>query len=171
MTDQPPVLLLDIDGVINALQPPWDDVDRTKCHGLTIRWAPAAVDRLRAMHDAGLIEVRWCTTWCGFPDQLAALGAALGLDLASAFGKRPASKTWGDLKVEAAIATLAEGRRLVWVDDGEVDAGRRLFPALAEAEASGRALLVQPESLHGLTAEHLDEIEAFTRTACVPRLS
>lgn len=163
MISAPPVLLLDVDGVVNAMRPPWDDVERTKCHGLTIRWAPAAVDRLRAMHDAGLVEVRWCTTWCGFPDQLAALGDVLGLDLMSAFGRRPASKTWGDLKVEAAIAVLAEGRQLVWVDDGEVDAGRRLFPAVAEGEADGRALLVQPESLHGLTSEHLDEIEAFAR--------
>ena len=156
-------MLLDVDGVINAMRPPWDDTDRAKCHGLTIRWAPPAVARLRALHDAGLVEARWCTTWCGFPDQLASLQDVLDLKLASAFGDRPASKTWGDLKVEAAIAVLAEGRRLVWVDDGEVDAGRRLFPAVAESEADGRALLVQPESLYGLTAEHLDEIEVFAR--------
>lgn len=167
MTNLPPILLLDVDGVLNAMRPPWDDTDRTKCHGLTIRWAPAAVARLRALHNTGLVEARWCTTWCGFPDQLADLQDVLELKLVSAFGKRPASKTWGDLKVEAAIAVLAEGRRLVWVDDGEVDAGRRLFPAVAAGEAAGRALLVQPESLYGLTAEHLDEIEVFVRGARV----
>jgi hypothetical protein len=54
VTDLPPVLLLDVDGVINALRPPWDDTDRAKCRGLTIRWAPTAVARIRNLHDAGL---------------------------------------------------------------------------------------------------------------------
>lgn len=155
------VVLLDIDGVINALEPPWRDTVKSKCAGLTIRWAPAVVERLRALHESGAVEIRWCSTWCGYPDELAALGALIGLDVPSAFTERPRHRTWGDLKVEAAVDTLAGGRRVVWVDDVEVSAGREFFPVLAGAERDGRALLIQPESRHGLTAAHLDEIEAF----------
>lgn len=161
MTD-PPVWLLDVDGVLNASKPGWGGPPRkTSVAGLTIRWAPPLVARICALHDAGAVEVRWSTTWCGYPDQLADLGALFRLDLESAFGDRPMSKTWADLKVEAALSVLAEGRRLVWTDDDEVDAARRLFPELAAAEAAGIALLIAPRSNRGLQPEDLDLIETF----------
>lgn len=87
-------------------------------------------------------------------------------DHSRAFGDRPMSKTWAELKVEAALAVLTSGRRLIWTDDGEVDAGRRLYPGIAAAEADGRALLIQPVSRLGLQPGHLGLIEAFA--ASVP---
>ncbi len=66
--DKRPVLLLDVDGVINAFNPGWGDTARAKCAGLTVRWSPDMVARIRALHASGLDEVRWSTTWCGFPD-------------------------------------------------------------------------------------------------------
>lgn len=164
MTDVPPVLLLDVDGVLNAFEPAWPDFRRARVGGLTIRWASALAARLAGLHASGVVEARWCTTWCGYPDLLAEFGALLGLHLESAFQDRPQHLTWAELKVKAALAVLAEGRRLVWADDCEVGAGRDLFPALAEAEADGRALLVQPESRYGLTPAGVDAIEAFART-------
>lgn len=163
MTDLPPILLLDVDGVLNAFEPAWSEVRKARVGGLTIRWAPALAARLAGLHTFGTVEARWCTTWCGFPDQLGELGVTLGLHLESAFGDRPQHLTWADLKVKAALAVLAEGRRLIWVDDCEVGAGRDLFPVLAAAEAVGQALLVQPESRCGLSAADLDAIEAFAR--------
>lgn len=157
-----PILLLDVDGVLNIYETDdWPEVRKTNCAGLPIRWVPAVADRLRTLP----IEGRWCTTWCGLADQLGALGRLLGLDYTEAFDSRQPYQCWGDLKVGAALAALAEGRRVVWVDDEEVVAARRLFPAIAEAEARGRILLIQPESVRGLTPEHLNEIEAFA-TAC-----
>ncbi|GGN38972.1 hypothetical protein FHR83_006821 [Actinoplanes campanulatus] len=73
------------------------------------------------------------------------------------------SKTWGDLKLEAALTVLDEDRPLVWVDDEEAAAARRLSPAIARAERLGRALLVTPASDRGLQPEHLDRIEAFLK--------
>ncbi len=166
--DTRPVWLLDVDGVVNALNPGWGDTARAKCAGLTIRWAPDMVARIRALHASGLVEVRWSTTWCGFPDQLAALGALLDMHFESAFTRRPIPKTWADLKAEAAHMVLAEGRRLVWADDSEVGAARQLYPMVAAAEADGRALLVQPDSRSGLQPEHLDAIEAFVGLCVAP---
>lgn len=156
-----PVWLLDVDGVLNAPRPAWAEMETAKCAGLTIRWSPPLMDRIRTLHASGVVEVRWASTWCGFPEQLAALGAVLSLEFASAFGRRPMSKTWAELKVEAAVDVLIEGRRLVWADDCEVAAGRDLYAEIRAAESEGRALLVQPEPHLGLTAEHLDAIEAF----------
>lgn len=167
MTAQP-VLLLDVDGVINV-RPHTGGWDRppvkANCKGLPIYWEPELGLRLHTIHDTGLAEIRWCTTWCGLDLQLTALGQLIGIDAQPAFRDRPMSKTWGDLKVEAALAVLVEDRPLVWVDDEEAAAARRLFPAIADAERKGRALLVEPASEHGLQPHHLDAIEAFCKEA------
>jgi hypothetical protein len=163
MTDQLPVWLLDVDGVINAYVPAWTDMVKVKCAGVTIRYAPVLVDRIRTLHASRAVEVRWCTTWCGYPELLADLEALLDVAFAPAFGDRPLSKTWAEMKAEAAVAVLAEGRRLVWTDDSEVDAGRRLYPAIQRGETDSRAHLVAPESRYGLTADDVLGIEAFLR--------
>ncbi len=155
------VLLLDIDGVLNTFRDSWGaPLVRTHCAGLPIRYAPALFERVRSI--AALVEVRWSTTWCGIRPQLDALTALIGIEATAAFGPdRPLSKTWGDLKVEAALAALDEGRRIVWADDEEAAAGRRLFPAIAQAERDGRALLLTPKSEMGLQPEDLDALEIF----------
>jgi hypothetical protein len=155
-----PVLLLDIDGVINGhpQRCGWNRPPHRIKVGLPVHYEPQVVDRLRALRD--VVELRWCTTWCGLP-VLQVLEDRLDLCLPRAFEHRPMSKTWGDMKVEAAMAVLAEGRRVIWVDDEEAAAGRRLFPEIARAEREGRALLVCPESELGLQPEHLDAIKAF----------
>lgn len=67
---RPALLLLDVDGVLNALgrplpqQPTYrtgraSGMDRT----FEIAWAPEVVARLVALHTDGLAEVRWLTTW------------------------------------------------------------------------------------------------------------
>lgn len=166
MSDDPPVWLLDVDGVLNVFQPSGWGVDLTRAKvGFPIRYNQPLIDRMRAIHLSGAVEIRWSTTWCGYKDQLDRLGDLFDLDLPRAFENRPMSHTWAELKVEAALAVLEEGRRLVWTDDGEVEAGRRLFPALAQAEAAGRALLIAPEDVLGLQPEHLELIEAFAAVA------
>lgn len=159
-----PVLLLDVDGVLNVHPHTggWDrPPTKAKCAGLPINWEPQVGERLRHIHDTGLAEIRWSTTWCGLTRQLAALAEIVGINAAAAFAYRPANKTWGDLKLEAALAVLEDGRPLIWVDDEEVAAARRLYPQVACAEREGRALLVAPVSEYGLQPADLDLIEAF----------
>lgn len=161
VTDRP-VWLLDIDGVLNAPKPGWGAAPRkTICAGFTIRWAPALLDRIRDLHRRGIVEVRWSSTWCGDPDDLADLQRVFRLDLECAFTDRPMSKTWAELKAEAAVAVLAGGRRLVWTDDAEVDIASDFYPQLAAAVTGGRALLIAPRSNRGLQPDDLDRIEAF----------
>lgn len=70
MTDRP-LLLLDVDGVLNALGRPLSDVwpqwrtGRATAAGRSyeIAWAPEAVRRLLDWHEQDRVEVQWLTTW------------------------------------------------------------------------------------------------------------
>jgi hypothetical protein len=159
-----PVWLLDIDGVINANNPGWGAAPRrVSVAGYMIRWAPALIDRIRNLRATGAVEIRWSSTWCKNTFELADLARHLRMpDLDSAFTTRPEHLTWAELKFNAARGVLAEGRRLVWTDDDEVEAARKVCPDLVAAEAAGTALLIAPKSNRGLQPEDLDLIEDFT---------
>jgi hypothetical protein len=67
----PPLVLLDVDGVLNALgrplPPEWDDwqTGRATAGGgsYEIAWSPSVVRRLLEWHESGQAEVQWLTTW------------------------------------------------------------------------------------------------------------
>ena len=67
----PPLVLLDVDGVLNALArplpPDWDDwqtgLASAAGREYEIAWSPSVVHRLLEWHDAGRAEVQWLTTW------------------------------------------------------------------------------------------------------------
>lgn len=69
--DLPPLLLLDVDGVLNALGRPlpddWPDWQlgsaRAAGSAYPIAWSPSVVRRLLDWHDAGVVELQWLTTW------------------------------------------------------------------------------------------------------------
>ena len=71
MDHEPPLLLLDVDGVLNALgrplPPEWDDwqTGRATASGRSyeIAWSPSVVRRLLEWHAGGRVEVQWLTTW------------------------------------------------------------------------------------------------------------
>lgn len=157
------VWMLDIDGVLNTFTPSWglEELTHVKVARTPIRYAPPLIDRIQAVHRAGLVEIRWSTTWCGYPVQLAALEDLFGLHIERAFGDRPMSKTWAELKCEAAVAVVEAGDRLIWTDDDEVGVAPSFYPVIGEAVATSQALLIQPESELGLQPDHLDAIEAF----------
>ncbi|MFY1686902.1 hypothetical protein [Plantactinospora sp. WMMB782] len=163
----PPVWLLDVDGVVNARRPGWGrpvrraDVwsETDRCE-YPLRWAGALVDRIRTLHASGLVEVRWCSTWCPEADllerlwRLPALGRALDCDPV------PKGELGWPVKLAAARAVLAGGRTLVWTDDEAIPAGDRV---LDRAVARGIALLIAPDPGRGLRPADLDAIEAFAR--------
>ncbi|MGW3608980.1 hypothetical protein ACWD6N_03675 [Micromonospora sp. NPDC005163] len=162
-----PVWLLDVDGVVNARLPGWPGDPATgKAYagsaGYVMTWAPALVDRIRELHAAGVVEVRWCTTWCAYADELERLWdlPVLGRAFTEDVNGFAAVKA----KMRAARQVISEGRRLIWTDDDVVplpnDGGLH-----DDLTADGRALLIRPSGRCGLEPEHLDEIEAFAKAA------
>ena len=158
-----PIWLLDVDGVINTSRPGWGEAPQHGTAyadgvGYTLRWAPALISRIRDLHRDGTVEVRWCTTWCAYADQLEYL---FGLPkLGRAFTGDINGHAASMAKVAAARQVLADGRRLIWTDDAEVPLYGELHDELT---ADGRALLIRPRGSVGLQPEHLDQIEAWAR--------
>lgn len=157
--------LLDVDGVLNVLADNRrDNVNLRKAYASSggvrylLCWRPRLLDDIRRA--TRCVDARWATTWCEDPD---ALEAAVGIRLPRAFGKRPPNLTHDELKIGAARDVLKAGRRLIWTDDTVVPVARRLYPAFAEAEAQGRALLIAPDERRGLTNRHVADIKTFAR--------
>lgn len=155
-----PVWLLDVDGVLNATRPGWSAAPKTamaydKGIGWRLRWAPALLDRVRLVIASGLVDVRWCTTWCNAADQLERLFR---------FPELPRALSPEDLfidkdraKLDAALSVVDAGQRLIWTDDDVIPVAG---PERAKLIDAG-ALLIAPKSRYGLTRAHIDEIEVF----------
>ena len=164
--------LLDIDGVINALENPgpptrawpsgcWRRVLAESAH--EIRWqivaAQPVLDFIWLVHSSGQAEIRWHTSWQEFANNV-----SRELDLpefpiqpAPEFDE-PISLTWW--KLPAARRVLAEeGRRLIWTDDDFSEELSRL--ERRQLQSSGRALLLCPDTMTGLRRRHLKRIETF----------
>jgi hypothetical protein len=160
-----PVWLLDVDGVINVARPGWHatpqrGVAYAQGMGWPMRWAPKLVDRIRSAHTSGLVEVRWCTTWCPYAEQLELLFQLPELVRALSGEPIPGGPVSDAMKLAAAYAVLDEGRALIWTDDTAVpDVG----PDRTELVNRG-ALLIRPQAKRGLQAGDLDDIEAFARS-------
>src|SRR6476469_2727758 len=77
-----PLLLLDVDGVLNAprldLPAGWQ---RGIYMGFVLSWDPTVTARLSELHVSGRVEIRWLTTWAGNADRLLAepMGLPRGL--------------------------------------------------------------------------------------------
>ncbi len=156
-----PVWLLDVDGVLNATRPGWSAAPRNGTaygagHPYRLRWAPALITHIRALHNAESVTLRWCSTWCADADQVERLFVLPRLERA---WTEPISHSAAPVaKLAAAHAVLDQGHRLIWTDD---DANPTSGPVYDELVATGRALLIAPLASRGLQPEHLDTIKAF----------
>lgn len=169
----PPVWLLDIDGVINATASKGDPTvwprdtwraEKLEAGGmrLPILVAQPVLDFITEVHERGLAEIRWHTTW----QELAPTVFAPTFDL-PVFPVQ-ASPEYGDgwseshpgawWKLPAAGRVVnVEGRRLVWTDDELT-----LFGSVPHIHGiSEHALLVAPRQLLGLTGKNLKAIRGF----------
>ena len=169
MPSPPPVLLLDVDGVLNALLHDLPEGwRRGTFHGYVLSWDPTVVARLRELHDAGRVELQWLTTWTHLADELLAepLELPRGLRthdreamLPTGFIGRPGAVAgWWKLAAARAVAEAEPGRRIVWIDDDLADQATDTSEWLA---ANGRVLVVAPELAAGLTHAELDRVEAW----------
>src|SRR3954471_16771665 len=127
-TSDVPILLLDVDGVLNAarldLPEGWR---RGVFNGFVLSWDPTITARLRELHESGRVEIQWLTTWAWNADQLLAepMGLPRGLKthaeegavstgLLGACGGRSG---WWKLDLAGKVAEAEPDRRIVWIDD------------------------------------------------------
>ena len=169
MPAPPPVLLLDVDGVLNAalldLPEGWR---RGTFNGFLLSWDPTVTDRLRGLHEAGRVEIQWLTTWTEKADQLLAepmglprglrVHAREGFESTGFAGRLRGATGWWKLDAARELAWREPGRRIVWIDDDLADQADDVVEWLA---ANPHVLVVAPDLFTGLTHEHLDAVEAW----------
>jgi hypothetical protein len=158
------VWLLDVDGVVNVSRPGWRTTPEcgvALAQGMEwpMNWAPDLIDRVRSAHNSGLLEVRWCTTWCPYADQLERLFQLPVLVRALAGEPIPGGPVSDAMKLAAAFAILDSGRPLVWTDDTAVPESGPDRHALVDRGA----LLIRPLSRRGLQPDDMDRIESYAR--------
>jgi hypothetical protein len=155
-----PVWLLDVDGVVNALDPgvtAWPDFRTFRARGFVIRFSPTLLGRIADLHSAGRVEVQWLTTW--WDSANAYLAEEFGLpELGVANTEEEFAFRGGWWKLPVAQRLAAAGRRLVWTDD-DLD---HVDDATAWVrEQHGRVLALSPNTYVGLTPEDLAAVEAW----------
>jgi hypothetical protein len=164
-----PILLLDVDGVLNAarldLPEGWR---RGMFNGFVLSWDPTVSVRLRELHESGRVEIQWLTTWAENADKLLAepMGLPRGLRTHSREGVLPTGFSgqwrggagWWKLAAARAVAEAEPDRRIVWIDDDLAVQGVDVTEWLGEHP---NVLVVAPDLFVGLTHEHLDEIESW----------
>ena len=168
-TSDVPILLLDVDGVLNAarvdLPAGWT---RGTFNGYVLTWDPTVTARLRELHESGRVEIQWLTPWTTDADRLLAepMGLPRGLvaharadsaptGFAGVFGGHSG---WWKLTAAQAVAAAEPDRRIVWVDDDLAVQAADTGDWLA---ANPHVLVIAPDLFVGLTHEQLDAIEAW----------
>ncbi len=168
--DTPPVWLLDVDGVVNAITKkpdrqvwPADAWITTEAEADGQRWpilaARPVLDFIRRVHQTDAAEIRWHTTW-----QKDTAGLAAALDLPhlpvqdapeyADIGTCLKRDLWW--KVPAVERVLRdEGRPVLWTDDDITWNLRRDRDRLS---ALGPLTLISPNERTGLTRKHLRKI-------------
>ena len=159
-----PVWLLDVDGVLNVPSPRWGAPAR---HGRLVTqyglafdlfWADEVVAFVRHIHEEGLAEVRWATTWVGWTHLLEQLWHLPSLPVAFPVDVPSANKA----KLPSALGVVERERRpLVWTDDERIPPSG---PHRDRLTGAGQpTLLVSPDPVRGLRPCDVERIEALLR--------
>lgn len=161
MDTLPPVLLLDVDGVLLADRPPWNDKDQVAVIAVgderyQVRWSPQCVDALFTLAQEGRVEIRWCTTWCPHAHLLEQLWKLPEFPRCwtEPIDSVPQVKA---AKLAAAREVLAAGRRLIWCDDDAIPLARKR----REIGMIGDALYIVPYGPRGLSPGQMRQIIDF----------
>jgi hypothetical protein len=177
MDKKKPLWLLDVDGVINATSMcvashiyPLASWQRLHVDGFQITAAKPVLDLLHMVHDDGLAEIRWHTTW---QDRAWDVGEALGLpefpvqytDEWPDSSEKAARRMMVGLprwwKVRAVYDLLGEGHRVLWTDDD-------IFPELPavhrqKLKTLGKVRMLSPVSLYGIQPGEIRMIKRFLK--------
>jgi hypothetical protein len=170
-----PVLLLDVDGVVNAVCNQEDypvawpteswHFTRVAANGFAwpIHYSTEVVERLNALSES--VEIRWHTTW---QTDALQLGRQLGFNIfpvqdAPQFQQNHASDVpifYNWWKMYAALDVVNKERRpLIWCDD-DLDIHNRIIVSQYASDPE-MLCLVHPFTNIGLTKQHFDDINTF----------
>lgn len=163
-----PLLLLDFDGVLNAMlgrrdgpNPDWPDWEKSHVDGFTL-WTSKAM----AAAVSSLAEVNWLTTWNEDDKANTLLSPLLRVGpfpvAAAPLAYPDRDEVW---KPRAVAAALKTGRPVVWLDDDcELLWAEwlRVAPEWKHEDTSNLFKLA-PEDTVGLTAEHVSAVADWLR--------
>lgn len=175
------MLLLDIDGVVNAVSEElprhvwptlvWERAEYAfNGEKFPLLWARPVVEYLTELDLRERVEIRWHTTWQATASEFGALVGLPEFPIAKAgeymanpslFAKQQLlarKPNWW--KYPAAERVLVEENRpLIWIDD---DITWKVPRAYRDAMAGlGRVLIVSPDQTTGLIRKHFRKIEEF----------
>ena len=152
---EPPLLLVDVDGVLSLFGV---GVDRAACTPALVEGIPHLLSRSAAVLLAELAayyECVWCTGWEDRAD--GHLPHLLGLPAGwphLVFSDRPHDDAhW---KLAAIDAHAGSDRHVAWIDDAHDERCRRWA-----RERPGPTLLVTTDPSTGLTEAHADQLESW----------
>lgn len=165
-----PLILLDVDGVLNAFSyspaetslPDTAFSDLTEynvwneAHGRSYRFwvSPELIADIRAIHDSGLTEIAWLTSWRDEANTQVAPTLGLPRFPVVGYPRGISDYSW---KQQTAMEALWLGRPVAWLDDDEI-----LYPASsAFDEAPFPTLTISPDPRVGLTRADIDDILRF----------
>lgn len=154
-----PLLFLDVDGVINALDKSLDG-EMIERKGFKIRFQPWLRECLLRLHEH--FEVVWCTTW--EEEAESCFAEVLGLP-----GTRPYvnwRQRMHDNRKLPHLLEYAGNRPFAWLDD----MATMEFEELGyRPDAFRPNLIVVPDDKVGLTPAHTDQLIAFAESMTWPR--
>jgi hypothetical protein len=155
-------LLLDVDGVLNALSDSdspgmWTDWRFDMVNGFAITWSPTVARFIRTLSGQG-VDVQWLTTWGHKANDF--LCAVLDLPQFPVVGEYgyDSGPSWWKLGPAQALYQL-DPVPFVWIDD-DLGYDFEAVEWLATLPADSH-LAVTPDSFTGLDSAHVDRISAF----------
>lgn len=165
-------LYLDVDGAINADEPPFASVKSTRVQieygggmmsRLPLTWAPEVVEQLDQMREEFDIELVWLSTWNEMHASMTRLAPALDglyggraiMDIDAV--SRDSGRGWW--KAQSIILDQeASSAPYIWIDDEAVMAHGGM---VKEATASTPSLTLTTVFEHGIERLHLAQMRSF----------
>lgn len=172
-----PIWLVDIDSTLQVPPPHSFDIgnnnkkllklyaewERVIIEGFHITYAPEVIAFINRMHESGLVEIQWLTTWKHLANT--EFSPVVGLpefpvsDAGGSDWIYPHENWWKYRSVEQ----HASVRPTIWTDDDITKEAAADMKSYAK-DNQQESLVIRPAVSRGLEPSHLEQIEAFILT-------